>query len=376
LPSAENIALVDLQCSAGLPGAKNVDIAASLALLDEMTQKVKAETERLWPRFHKSPAEFYDSKGYYRMLVLLTVVQQDFGIHYNPARITDPSKPEPDEIFYADSADSFLHGALGPRRSGTCASLPVLYAAIGRKLGYPIKLVHAKAHLFLRWDDGAEKINLETSGRGLSVYPDDHYRQWPLPMTAEEEKGGFFLKNLTPEEELAGFLQNRAMVLMIAKRYDEAREALKLASKAAPHWSHLDGMFMRNLDFAQYGPPKPMVVGFGEPRIVGPYADGLRSIIEHTEYTRELLRRREQARLEAEMLQLQRPKASELPSTALWPVVTPSPFPQAPQYPNPHPQAWIPGQPNPAYPHPQLPGYPNPATQHSTPGLPQPIRLP
>jgi hypothetical protein len=57
--------------------------------------------------------------------------------------------------FFADPSKVFLHGLLGPERVGTCSSLPVLYVAVGRQLGYPLKLVTAKGHLFVRWE-GAE----------------------------------------------------------------------------------------------------------------------------------------------------------------------------------------------------------------------------
>ncbi len=33
---------------------------------------------------------------------------------------------------------------------GTCVSMPVLYTAVARRLGYPVKLVLAKGHAFCR----------------------------------------------------------------------------------------------------------------------------------------------------------------------------------------------------------------------------------
>ncbi len=154
----------------------------------------------------------------------------------------------------------FLDGPLGEWRSGTCASLPVFYTAIGRRLGYPIKLVTTKAHQFMRWDDGEHRMNLEASGRGLSVYPDDYYRKWPFPMTAEEEQTGRFLRNLTPAEEVATFLQSRSSVLVTHKRFDEARAGIRHASQLAPQWTEIDGLFLRYVEFRQKGPPKPMLL--------------------------------------------------------------------------------------------------------------------
>ena len=247
------MALMNLLCAQGLPGAEALDIDSSLIMIDTMARRVLQETDRLLPRYWQAPAEYYRSEAYFKMLVLVTVTQQDFNVHYNPPRIAAPDKPEPSETFYADSKDVFIHGTVGSRRAGTCASLPVFYAAIGRRLGYPLKLVTAKAHLFVRWDDGKERLNIEASGRGLSVYPDDHYRTWPFPMTAAEEKRGYFLKNLTPAEEIAIFLQTRSQVLVAHKHFAEARKAIKQAAVFAPHWTDIDGLIMQGIDVAQFG---------------------------------------------------------------------------------------------------------------------------
>jgi hypothetical protein len=47
---------------------------------------------------------------------------------------------------FADSRDDLLHGLL-TRKLGTCASLPVLFVAIGRRLGWPMHLAVAKAYI-------------------------------------------------------------------------------------------------------------------------------------------------------------------------------------------------------------------------------------
>jgi hypothetical protein len=66
-----------------------------------------------------------------------------------------------------DSRNLFIHGLLGGH-GGSCVTMPVLYAAIGRRLRYPIKLVGAKQHTFCRWDDGAgERFNIEGNVAGI-----------------------------------------------------------------------------------------------------------------------------------------------------------------------------------------------------------------
>jgi hypothetical protein len=99
--------------------------------------------------------------------------------------------------------------------------MPVLYVAVGRRLGYPLKLVGAKGHLFFRWEDGKERRNFECTN-GVSCPDDDHYKKWPFPIGDEEVQRGWYLRSLTPREELAGFLQTRASVLRYHGRATEA----------------------------------------------------------------------------------------------------------------------------------------------------------
>ena len=110
------------------------------------------------------------------MLMMAVVLYEDFSVRYNPERISAPGAVDPNDHFFADSRDIFLHGlllpSLNPQLStlnlptGTCSSLPVLYIAIGRRLGYPLKLATTKSHLFIRWEGAGERFDLEATGRG------------------------------------------------------------------------------------------------------------------------------------------------------------------------------------------------------------------
>ena len=108
----------------------------------------------------------------------------------------------------------FIHGILDGV-GGTCTSLPVLYAAVGRRLGYPIKLVAAMAHMFCRWDDpiSGERFNIETAAHGFVSHPDEHYHEWPFHMPSAIRHRGYMLRSLTAQEELAHFYVNRARSL-------------------------------------------------------------------------------------------------------------------------------------------------------------------
>jgi hypothetical protein len=227
-----DVALMNLLCARGLPGAENLDIPTILKQLDEWAAKVKFETERhLYRVTDPRHAEHYaHSEARLRAEFIVQCLQEDCGVRYNPDRIYEPD--------FGDARDIFVHGMLPGGNGGTCASMPVLYVAIGRRLGYPMKLVQAREHLFCRWDDGKERLNIEgaTNG-GVSYYPDDHYRTWPKPLSQSDLASGLFLTSMTPQQEFATFLHDRGTCLHANRNLVDARaafaESLRLEPRSA-----------------------------------------------------------------------------------------------------------------------------------------------
>jgi hypothetical protein len=230
-----DIALMNLLCAEGLRGSENLDIKECLNRLDGFAKYVDGEIQRHIYKFREHPEEFNHMEGYYRMMMMVTVLQQDLGIHYNPQRMQSPSGHiEPNEKFFADSKDVFIHGLTRNQGMGTCSSMPVFLVSIGRRLGYPLKLVKAKGHLFVRWDDGREKFNIEGTSQGFLSYQNEYYRTWPVSFTPEEEQSESFLKNLTPAQELSVFLSTRGMCLEAMGEYRKALGAFAHAYYREP----------------------------------------------------------------------------------------------------------------------------------------------
>lgn len=228
-----DIGRLNLLCAQGLPG-EYADLDGELRTLDRWSAAVRTETNKFMPRFRQHPEKFRSSEGYFRMLVLITVLQQDFCVGYNPARNSSPENPEPRQTFFANSADLFVHGLLD-KRLGTCCSIPVLYVAVGRRLGYPLKLVTARSHLFARWDAGDGKhFNIEGTNRGLACHEDDYYKKWPRPISEAELATGQHLKSLTPAEEVGVFLEIRGICLQVNGRLTEAKAAFDRAVELVP----------------------------------------------------------------------------------------------------------------------------------------------
>ena len=114
--SAFDIALVDLLCTYGMPGFESIDIAFCLKKLDEWAEIVRAKTNEWMYRYDREPANYNNSRNYFRILALITALQRDLGVKYNPDKIPD------DAPF--DTADTFIHGII-QGNGGTCATLPV-----------------------------------------------------------------------------------------------------------------------------------------------------------------------------------------------------------------------------------------------------------
>ncbi|HLW66892.1 MAG TPA: hypothetical protein VKS79_16375, partial [Gemmataceae bacterium] len=218
---AYDVAALNVRCAQGLRCAENLDEGRLISWVDQAARPVMFNTRRHWYRFNENPGFYKNSPGYFCCYFLLQTLQEDFGVRYNPARIIDKSFQDPNCIKpdFSDSRDLFIHGLIdGP--GGTCCSMPVLYVAVGRRLGYPLKLVQTREHLFFRWDDPEGKcfgipdvVNIEGTGNGIGSHDDDYYRTWPAPWSDIEKAEGWYLKSLTPLQELASFLENRGHCL-------------------------------------------------------------------------------------------------------------------------------------------------------------------
>jgi hypothetical protein len=263
-----DIAELNLLCALGLPGAEDLDVASCIRKLDYTAQLVRRNTEIWRPRMGHFPdscghragtdgapacgsalvgavgkngtgnplAAFgppenpqgYDySYAHFCMAALVTVLQVQLGVRYNlPFNEGDYNG--------TDSRNLLIHGIL-TGYGGTCITMPVLYIAVGRRLGYPLKLAEAREHAFVRWDDPrGVRFNIEATTEGYSPRDDEHYKTWPKPLTADLLGTGIFLKSLTPRQELSVFLRERAFCLRDNLQLAASLESLYYASLLYP----------------------------------------------------------------------------------------------------------------------------------------------
>jgi hypothetical protein len=231
--AARDIAETTLACAAGLPGAEGVEPAFCLDKLDRWAKQLRQFTASNWAIFNRQPSKYQDSKARFRMLCLVTFVQQHLGV-LSHSKLGTHNKLQQNPPDHSDSRDQFIHGPLHGW-GGTCATLPTLYAALGRRLGYPIRLARTTEHLFARWEKpGGERFNIECTVLGLDTPPDEYYLRWPRPADPEDVRLGQFLKTLTPREELAGELIQRAYCLRDNGRHEDAVTVCLWACAVAP----------------------------------------------------------------------------------------------------------------------------------------------
>ena len=236
-----DLAEMNLISAYGLPGTRGMDMRAMLATLDGWAQRVADFTAQTRRTFYQRRQEF-GTLARFQVAAMLRTLTRDCGIRYSPDRIADPEN-------FDDPEDSFIHGLLGPHQTGTCASLPVLLVAVGRRLGYPMHLCLAPAHCFCRWDGRGEWFNIEYHEGGLNSHDDEHYRRWPEPWTqrlGERERGNpTFLINLTPQQELAYCAHTRASQLDVAGRRAEAVAVAHVARRLWP--THANSVWVTHL---------------------------------------------------------------------------------------------------------------------------------
>lgn len=216
VPSNYDVARSNLEHALGLPGSEGLDVEKCVRWVDEAARLVAQKTKGYFYQFKERPEEFGHSEGAFRMGWLVTLLQRDLGVRYRQDLV-----PVSDHDFLKRADHLFIHGII-QGKGGTCASLPSLYAAVGRRLGYPLRLVACKRHGFVRWDGRGERFNIEATAQGYLSHPDEHDLKWPFETTPEEVRRYKFLENETAEEEVAGFIWQRGHVLSHNGRLGDA----------------------------------------------------------------------------------------------------------------------------------------------------------
>lgn len=291
-----DIAAVNLACARGLPNAEESEFPEYMTLLDTIAEAVRRETERSRRLFKLKPAQFHHSEAVFRLYTMEHVFRVRFNIRYDPLvhktleRGSD-WRERGSDWRTPDSTEVFIHGILSGKRTGTCSSLPTFAVAVGRRLGYPLKLVLVPNHTLYRWDDGKEVFNMQHTEAGGEVQPDEYFYEWPRKWDALDyeinARTRVWLTSMTPKQEASKFLCNRAILLRDMQRFDEAFLAIDAAERFNPINPACESIRLDILNKRLHRmesqplppgfPPPPLGIGGGHAGLPG----GLVAIVNH-----------------------------------------------------------------------------------------------
>lgn len=98
----------------------------------------------------------------------------------------------------------FLHNVMDTKR-GYCLSLSILYLSIAERLGLPMYGVVVPGHFFVRYDDGKNRYNIETTSEGGTATDEHYIQRFRVP---KGYNGSIYMKNLNKLQTLGCFLNN------------------------------------------------------------------------------------------------------------------------------------------------------------------------
>jgi regulator of sirC expression with transglutaminase-like and TPR domain len=204
LPAAANSPFLDRWIEFEHPARA---VAGETIGADELRREILTATQRLRSR------NITDLRGVAGVQAVSDFVYKDLGVE------ASDDLADPDNLFL---------GSVLARRRGYCIGIAALYLALAEQLDLPIFAVATPTHVFLRYDDGTTRVNIEPFQQGAAL-PDAHYvREHRIPERSVAE--GVFLRNLTVDEFLARAHNNLGVIH--SHRKDFGRAAAEYESAA------------------------------------------------------------------------------------------------------------------------------------------------
>ena len=118
-------------------------------------------------------------------------------------------------------------------KKGNCLGLSLLYLALAERLGLPFYAVAVPKHIFIRYDDGKKRINIETTDKGRAYEDSDYEEKFMLHPTYRNYN--FYLRNFVKREAIGLFLNNLGGTYYEKGMYDQAISRHKKAIEINPN---------------------------------------------------------------------------------------------------------------------------------------------
>jgi regulator of sirC expression with transglutaminase-like and TPR domain len=146
------------------------------------------------------------------------------------------------------------------RRRGYCVGIASVYLVLSRRLNLPIRAVATPSHVFLRYDDGQTRVNIETFQKG-ATFSDEHYVR-EQRISDRLIRRGIFMRSLTDEEFLAQVHNNLGVIFSRRRLFDRAAAEYRLARRLLPRFP--TAWYNEANDLLTRGDERPAVRAFSE----------------------------------------------------------------------------------------------------------------
>ncbi|MEK7448064.1 MAG: tetratricopeptide repeat protein [Planctomycetota bacterium] len=155
------------------------------------------------------------------------------------------------------------------KKEGQCLGLSVLYLALAERLKLPLYAVGLPDHMFVRYDNRTQQINIETSKEGNNLSKNEYLKwlkEWgdeaseklkdvpehigkdyenlakSIPMTSDDlDRGGYF-KNLSKKDVIAHLIINRVSNWVYISKNDKAVKDIEKTILLNPDYPQLWAM--------------------------------------------------------------------------------------------------------------------------------------
>jgi hypothetical protein len=226
--------VMNLAVARGVPEYGRIDVRKYVSAVDAWAAMI-AEANRLAePHAAGDSAYEHDRRVWLAGGMDTMLAGPRCRVTYTKAKL-DPARP----------GQQFVCGLIDTRQ-GTCATMPVLYMSIGHRLGWPIRAVVARDHMWARWDDGqaegkdGARFNLEATATSVDgpesafyTPPDEAYIK-DMRVSRLALGCGSDMTSLTPRQVLGVFLQGRAGYWAAKGSWTKAEHDLLLAVRCFP----------------------------------------------------------------------------------------------------------------------------------------------
>jgi len=221
--------VMNLLVARDIPSLAHLNIGRYQQMRDEWAEGVRKRLPHADKVFARDPGAWKNDINFLRLGVLCEYLADVVGIAYIEEQRELKTVP------YTNPSDLFLNGVMD-RRRGTCGNMSALHLVVGRKLGWPLSLACAAGHVFVRYDDGRVKYNLESSHTGLGGWssPEDQSYIDDYRLTRKAIQCGSDMTGLGPRETLGLWIGLRARHLHDSGHVAESEADYLLARHLFP----------------------------------------------------------------------------------------------------------------------------------------------